>query len=212
MRWDCTAARAAQIGLPRDLAGACRALRLPLQKDRDGHALMLRVSRPRTKDPITWWDDEARMTRMADYCAADVNAEALLDKTLPPLSASEREIWLATERLNDRGVAVDSNLLARLIDLAEAARRDLDAKINAATGGTVTRVTNAGALARWLINRGIEVDGARRVSWMNFWRTMISIRSSALSWNCARPAVDRAARKPLRYFGSSRQTDGSAAG
>ena len=28
-RWDCTAARAAHVGLPRDLASACKALRLP---------------------------------------------------------------------------------------------------------------------------------------------------------------------------------------
>ena len=33
-RWDCTAARAAHIGLPRDLAGVCRALALPSRKIR----------------------------------------------------------------------------------------------------------------------------------------------------------------------------------
>jgi hypothetical protein len=57
-RWDCTAARAAHIGLPRDLAGVCRALALPIQKDKEGYALMLRVSKPRTNNPLTWWEDQ----------------------------------------------------------------------------------------------------------------------------------------------------------
>ena len=60
-RWDCTAARAAHVGLPRALERACAALRLAVQKDKEGHALMLRCCKPRSfseeGDPI-WWDDE----------------------------------------------------------------------------------------------------------------------------------------------------------
>src|SRR5690242_18524296 len=86
-RWDCTAARSAQVGLPRDLGGACRALRLPVQKDTAGHRLMLRCCRPRTTDPLTWFEDDERMARLAAYCAQDVAAEVELDRVLPPLAA-----------------------------------------------------------------------------------------------------------------------------
>src|SRR3954453_972823 len=79
-RWDCTAARGAQVGLPRDLEGACRALKLPTQKDRAGHASMLRCCKPRTQQPLSWWDDQDRMTRVAAYCGQDGMAEVELDR------------------------------------------------------------------------------------------------------------------------------------
>ena len=71
-------------------------------------------------------------------------------------------MWLATEKLNDRGVSIDQPLLARLAALAEAARADLDAEIAALTDDEVPRVSNAGALQRWLISRGAEVESVAK--------------------------------------------------
>ena len=124
--WSCTASRAAALGLPRKLERTCEALCLPIQKDRVGHALTLERCRPRTCSPsLTWWDDEDRMTRMANYCERDVQCEAELDRRLPELSATERAIWIVTEKMNDRGVLIDQPLLHQLIALVAAARTDL---------------------------------------------------------------------------------------
>jgi DNA polymerase bacteriophage-type len=161
-RWDCTAARAAHVGLPRDLAGAANALRLRVQKDAKGHALMLRVSKPCTLNPLSWWDDQERQEHLAEYCRQDVVVEAELDRVLPALSAAERAIWLATERLNDRGVLIDQDLLNRLIDIAATARLDMDQQIATLTAGLVPRVSNHAALTRWLVQNGIEVEGCSR--------------------------------------------------
>ena len=42
-RFQCSSARAAMLGLPPSLDGVAEALRLPVQKDKEGHALMLRM-------------------------------------------------------------------------------------------------------------------------------------------------------------------------
>lgn len=134
-RWSCTAARGAACGLPRDLAGMGRALSLSVQKDSDGHRLMQRMSKPRTIAPLIWWDDPDKVARLGAYCARDVEVEAVLDRKLPPLSGAERAVWICTEKMNDRGVAVDQVLLHRMIELSAAARQALDRQIADLTGG-----------------------------------------------------------------------------
>ncbi len=124
---------------------------------------MLQCCRPRTLNPIiTWWDDAERMDQVGDYCLNDVRAEALLHKSLPQLTESERAIELATERLNNTGVLIDQTLLHRLIDLAAAARLTLDKQIKTLTNGVVPRVSNAMALGRWLREQGLEIDGTAK--------------------------------------------------
>ena len=160
-RWNCTAARAAAIGLPRSLDGAGAALGLAIQKDKEGAALMLRMCKPRAPRKgeapgVYWWDDADRMARLAAYCARDVEVERAIDDLVPALLPEERATWELTERMNDRGILVDTALLdaaARLIDEAEA---DLGAEISERTGGAVPAITNSGAISRWLTAQGIE--------------------------------------------------------
>jgi len=58
-QWRCSAAKAAAHALPRGLDGAGEALRLSVKKDDEGHALMLKVSKPRKalKAEITAWEN-----------------------------------------------------------------------------------------------------------------------------------------------------------
>lgn len=50
--WHCTAAMAAAMSLPRDLAGAGKALGLDVQKDAEGRRLMLSMARPRKVETV----------------------------------------------------------------------------------------------------------------------------------------------------------------
>lgn len=154
-RWICTAARAARCGLPRTLEGACAALGLPVQKDKEGHALMMRMCKP---DPRTgaWVGTGADMIREAAYCAHDVAAEIGLLDTLPPLSEFETRVWCMTESMNDRGVLVDLPLVDAVAALVSDATRSLNARLSAVTGGAVARVTDHMALTRWL--RSVDAD------------------------------------------------------
>jgi DNA polymerase len=72
--WVDTAAEAAAMALPRALGQAARVLGLKEQKDVAGHRLMMQMARPRTKDPLTWWDDSERFRRLIQYCKKDVEA------------------------------------------------------------------------------------------------------------------------------------------
>ena len=154
-RWVCTAAMAARLGLPRTLEGACRARGVAVQKDAEGHKLMLRMCKP---DPKTgaWWGGEAEMIREGSYCAQDVYAESALLDACPRLSDFERAVWELTERMNDRGVAVDLPLLETVSILIADASRTINARLHEITGGLVQKVTNHDAITRWL--QSVDAD------------------------------------------------------
>ena len=159
-RWDDTAARAARQALPRSLEGAAMALGLEVQKDTEGRSLMLRMCRPRSvaeDGKITWWDDDARMKRLAQYCATDVEVERELDKILRQLTPEEREVWLLTEEMNDRGVAIDVDFATYAVQVASEAQEALNKELAEITDGAVTAATNVGKLRQWLLSKGFGV-------------------------------------------------------
>jgi DNA polymerase len=136
-RWDCTAGRAANMGLPRSLEGASAALGLAAEKDAEGSKLMRLMMRPRKptkKDPRTWVDDDATILRVGEYCRQDVRVEQAIDRKLPPLRAEERETWLLTEQMNDRGVLVDTDLLTATMMLVDEAEDAVMHEVRRRTG------------------------------------------------------------------------------
>lgn len=177
-RWDCTAARAAIQALPRSLDGALRALGTAAQKDKEGHALMLRMCKPRaiitpdmprfadavaeaskgnlyfTMDGphrvIEWWADPNRIHRLAAYMLDDVRGEAALDKILAPMSPALRETWCMIEELNDNGVPADVDFINAARWLAHEAAADLDVRMKRVTSGAVPKASNVAGLKRWL--------------------------------------------------------------
>ena len=158
-RWDCTAARAARMALPRSLDGAAQALGLDVQKDADGHRLMMRMCRPRSEDEdgvITWWDDDARMQRLAQYCATDVEVERLLDKQLRQLG-DDRPVWSHTELINDRGVRIHTAFAQKAVEVADMAQAALNKALEKLTDGAVKTASNVGGIKAWLSEQGINV-------------------------------------------------------
>lgn len=158
--WDCTMARARAAGLPGSLAGALDAMGAPFGKDREGASLMLRMCRPRKVEldgTVTWWEDEERIKRLAAYCATDVQGERWLDKRIPQLIEQERQVWLADQRLNDRGVPVDVDFCADAIAVSEEARVALDREMRQVTGGFVPKASNVGRLRTWLLQQGVQI-------------------------------------------------------
>ena len=155
-QWEDTAAWGAAMGLPRGLGDAAKAMGLPQEKDEEGHRLMMRMAKPRrprkgeAADDLLWWDDAERVERLIEYCIDDVEAERALRNVLFPLQAQERETWLFDQRMNDRGVRLDLDLIRALRRLADEASRRLDAEMTEATGGWVTACTQVGRLTEWL--------------------------------------------------------------
>lgn len=158
-RWNCTAARAAALGLPRSLDRAAKALRLPVGKDLEGGKLMMKMCRPRALDekamPL-WHEMPEHIKRLGEYCIVDVETERAIDNAVPELSAIERDYWLLIERMNDRGAPVDEDLVKRVILMVGEAEILLNRKLNFVTSGAVPKVTNTKKIATWLQEQGIE--------------------------------------------------------
>jgi hypothetical protein len=163
-QWTCTMARAACHAFPASLDGLSEALPLKARKNQAGHALMLRMARPRGFDADgkpRWWHVE-EPTRLADglapYCGDDVRAEQEANYRLPELPAREQLIWRLDAAINDRGITIDVAGADALARATTAELACLNAEMAKVSGGAVAAVTNVSALKSWLIGRGHEVE------------------------------------------------------
>lgn len=120
-QWDDPMARAKLYGYPGTLAGAGEALLgVEDRKDTRGKKLIRLFSEPDRRkgraSPLGYPDD---WKIFKEYCRQDVHTLRELDRIIPAMSDKERSVWLATERINDRGAAVDLEM-ARLASRASA--------------------------------------------------------------------------------------------
>jgi DNA polymerase len=159
-RWVCTMARARAQALPASLDGAGMALGLPIKKDGDGYALMLRMCKPRkmADGSLVWWEDEVRMTRLSEYCSTDVKVERQIYRSTAALPQPELDAWDLTETMNDRGVRFDMSFVAAASIVAEETVALLNHDMNLLTAGAVKTTSNIGALKQWLMKRGIDLS------------------------------------------------------
>lgn len=158
-QWVDTAAEAAAMALPRHLDGAAKVTKVAQQKDNAGYRLMLRMTRPKNRkeaeagaDPV-WHDEPDKLQQLYEYCKQDVRTERAMVKVLRRLVPREREIYLLDQRLNDRGVRVDRELVVAAQAIVDEAVLQADDKIFQITKGEVDGVTSAPQMRKWL---GVE--------------------------------------------------------
>lgn len=155
-QWICTASLARSVGLPGKLADAGAALGLPIQKDMEGHRLMLKLSKPRkpTKNnPSTRVRDPESLRRLFEYCKTDVDAETELFLRLPRLTPLERNLWILDQRMNLRGFAVDRELIKNTIALVSQETKRLDDELEKLTGGQLSSARQNKAMLDYLTNQ-----------------------------------------------------------
>jgi DNA polymerase len=158
-QWRCTMAQASAMGLPRALGQAAAVLGVEEQKDKAGAALMLRMARPRKVNAdgsYTWWNTKDKIDTLVAYCRQDVRTELSVAETLNAMPDSERRLYQLDQRINDRGVKVDIDLIDRVSKLANSASENIDAEMKRLTNGQVKAATNAMDLTAWL--RGYELN------------------------------------------------------
>lgn len=159
-QWRCTMAQASAMGLPRALGQAASVLGVEEQKDKAGAALMLRMARPRKVNAdgsYTWWNTKDKIDTLVAYCVQDVKTELSVAATLNDMPDSERRLYQLDQRINDRGVKVDLDLIERVSKLANSASENIDAEIKRLTNGQVKAATNAMDLTAWLRGYGLQV-------------------------------------------------------
>ena len=165
----CSAAKAAAMGLPRDLAGACAAAGVPQQKDSEGHRLMLKLCKPRRPrkeemlaDPdwatrVYWYGTPEEFVREGEYCLQDVRAEESLSERLPDLQASEQELWLLDLEINDRGFRIDVPAIEAILGCVERHADAMTEEFRRTTGLSSPRQRDA--TLGFLRALGAEMEG-----------------------------------------------------
>jgi DNA polymerase len=162
-QFRCTAAMAAAMSLPRDLGSAALAAGLDQEKDQAGRRLMLQMSKPRNpragepKNVTLWWDDDARVQRLIEYCRQDVRTEVALSKKLRPLSDKEHALWVLDHKINSRGVRVDLGSVRKAILTVAGELDRLNTEMQGLTGGEVGSTNQVSRITAWLVSRGIEM-------------------------------------------------------
>jgi DNA polymerase len=127
-QWRCTMVHALSLGFPGSLAAAGKVAKLPIGKAKMGvgKSLIFYFCKPckptkangkRTRnlphhDPEKW-------QLFREYCNRDVEAEAAMAAKLDrfPFPEIEHAAWVLDQRINDRGILVDRNLVRRAIEL-----------------------------------------------------------------------------------------------
>lgn len=159
-QFECSAAEAASMGLPRSLDGASSVLGVDTKKDLEGHALMMRMCRPRSQKGgvVTWWDVPEKVQRLIEYCEQDVRTERAITKHLRRLVPNERAVYLLDQRINDRGITLDIHLCKQAKALAQVGIERSTAEIHDLTGGAVEKMSQNSRLLAWLRAQGLEVE------------------------------------------------------
>ncbi len=165
-RWICTAALAAAVALPRNLEGACAVLKLPVQKDMEGHKLMMKMSKPRkhTKHNKEDWHKLTRkdLLRLLEYCKIDVVGARELLLTLPPLTPTERQVWELDQTVNLRGVKVDRDFVQAALQMVAKESLVLNQRTMEITGGALETTNKVAALRRTLKELGAELPNMQK--------------------------------------------------
>lgn len=159
----CSMATALFWGLPAKLEQAAKVATPGLQKDKEGHSLMLRMTRPRSVDKdgtVHWWhiEEPARLARLGEYCKQDVIVERAVAASVPPLPAAEREVWLLDQRMNDSGLYLDQDLVTKMRRVVSTAMDRLSVELSELTGGAVTSHRQGEKIKRILRNGGLDLD------------------------------------------------------
>lgn len=161
-RWVCTAAMASALALPRNLEGACQALNLPVQKDMEGRKLILKYCKPRkpTKNnPDKWHSKMEDLERIIQYCQTDVDAETELFLTLPELNPTERKVWLLDQKINFRGLTIDTPMVNSVLSMIDTEVANLTKETKELTGLTSTNQRNS--VLEWLKSNDVILPDLR---------------------------------------------------
>ena len=159
------------LSLPGDLDSVCEILGLPSDaaKDKEGKKLIHlfcepHLTRKKRGEEQRWvfndWDSHPEeWKRFVEYCRQDVVAEREVlrrEKLLEvwPLPPLERRIWEMDQRINDRGIFVDTRFVKSALALAEREKKEAIEKQNLLTG--LENANSNSQLLEWVRTQGYD--------------------------------------------------------
>lgn len=169
--WRCTAVQAAMLALPLSLEGVGVVLGLDKQKMSEGKDLIRYFCSPckptksnggRTRNLPE--DAPEKWELFKTYCIRDVDVEKQIRKKLwkYPIPEREQQLYCLDQRINDRGIMVDRNLVNHAI-ACDLLYKDTAIK-RAYELSELENPNSVSQLKGWLTKKGIEVDSLAKAT------------------------------------------------
>ncbi|NYT44579.1 DNA polymerase [Alcaligenaceae bacterium] len=165
-RWRDTMVRALAHGLPGALGTLCEVLKIDSDKakDKEGRQLLMLFCKPRPAGSAirraTRETHPAEWAKFIHYAGQDIEAMREIDKVLPEWNyrGFELDLWHLDQRINDRGVAVDTDLANAAITTVEREQKALAKRTQELTDDDVQAATQRDAmLAHVLVEYGVNL-------------------------------------------------------
>lgn len=225
-QYQCDMALAASFGYPLDLDSAAPAMGLDIVKDKAGHTVMMKVSRPRKHSVHKRWTLENAYDDfqiLYKYCDQDVNTQravhlALPEQELPPF---EQKVWIHTQLQNDRGLTIDVPAVHKINKAIDKYKGKRNADLSNVTSDTIMAATQRDRILQYVnaFNIGLPDLTADTVgSYLKLYGTMdhpaietLKIRQQLSRTSCAKykkllDMLDEygVVRGNLQYYGAIR--------
>jgi DNA polymerase len=157
--WFDTMALAAVNSLPLGLDDCALALGMPHTKDVEGRRLMMKMCKPRDRAKGTWWheDEPQLLDDLMKYCEQDTLVEQQIREYLTQHSDQtvEQDLWQLNLEMNEKGVRLDTQLVAALKNITDERLTELDKHMHAATKGEVGTARQVARLREY-VNRKLS--------------------------------------------------------
>ena len=169
--WRCTAVQASMLSLPLSLEGVGEALNLDKKKMSEGKELIRYFCMPckptkanggRTRNLPS--DAPEKWELFKAYCIRDVDVEKQIRNKLAkfPIPDREQELYCMDQRINDRGIMVDRNLISHAVACDLLYKEAASKRAYEISG--LENPNSVSQLKDWLNEKGIEVDSLAKAA------------------------------------------------
>lgn len=169
--WRCTLVQASMLSLPLSLEGAGEALNLDKKKMSEGKDLIRYFCMPckptkanggRTRNLPS--DAPEKWELFKTYCIRDVDVEKQIRNKLTkfPIPDREQELYCMDQRINDRGIMVDQELIGHAVACDLLYKETVTKKAYEISG--LENPNSVSQLKDWLNEKGIEVNSLAKAA------------------------------------------------
>jgi DNA polymerase len=161
-RWRCAMATSCFYALPRSLdMVASDALHLDHQKDKEGHRVMMKLSKPRkpTKNnPAKYHAKLEDFKKLYAYCEKDVETHRAISHTIGSLPPDELLIWQVDQMINKRGVYCDVQAVQGAIAILDQVMGWYQDDIKDLTDGKIQTTGQTAKIVDYCAARGVTLE------------------------------------------------------
>lgn len=169
--WRCTLVQASMLSLPLSLEGVGEALKLDKKKMSEGKDLIRYFCMPckptkanggRTRNLPS--DAPEKWELFKTYCIRDVDVEKQIRNKLAkfPIPDREQKLYCMDQRINDRGIMVDQELIGHAVACDLLYKETVTKKAYEISG--LENPNSVSQLKDWLNEKGIEVDSLAKAA------------------------------------------------